>query len=171
MGVTLALQRLRVPLVGGGHALIDEDDYALVAGSPWYRYTSPAGITYAIRSARRPDGRRTTERMHRIILGVTERWTDVDHIDGNGLNNTRSNLRACARAQNLANQRKTRGRSRFKGVTWIEKDAAWRAQVGGAGERRSRHCLPTEEAAARAYDEMALELYGPFARLNFPRAP
>ena len=93
----------------------------------------------------------------------------VDHIDGNSLNNRRSNLRICTPRQNTANRAKTRnGTSRFKGVHFCTRDRKWRAQIGVDGARRFIGDFDDEVEAARAYDRKAAELFGEFAYLNFP---
>jgi len=94
----------------------------------------------------------------------------VDHIDHNGLNNRRSNLRLCTLAQNNRNMVSRTGSSKYKGVCWHGGTKKWNAKI-----RLNRKCyhigLFTDEiAAAKAYDKKAKELHGQFACLNFPPA-
>lgn len=96
----------------------------------------------------------------------------IDHKNGNGLDNRRSNLRFCTNAQNQHNQRKWGSRSgkplssRYKGVSWHRR-GHWRAKIQAQGKRRYLGQFQSEEAAARAYDRAARELHGEFAVLNF----
>jgi hypothetical protein len=87
----------------------------------------------------------------------------VDHINGNGLDNRRCNLRICTPAQNGLNSRpRVDGKSRFKGV--FPHGDRWRAKVGG----RHLGLFDDEVEAAKARDRLARKLHGKFARLNFP---
>ncbi len=99
-------------------------------------------------------------------LGPGDRLT-VDHINGDPLDNRRENLRIATRQENQRNRRGW-GRSGFKGVLFRAKRQRWEAyiQVGTRVFSRARH---TAEEAAIAYDDMAREHFGQFARLNFPR--
>lgn len=97
----------------------------------------------------------------------------VDHISGDTLDNRRANLRVCTQAQNLANGRShSDSRSKYRGVSWKEREGSWRAQISIGGQRsRFLGQWPTEEDAALAYDQAAREQYGEYARLNFPGIP
>jgi hypothetical protein len=103
--------------------------------------------------------------LHRIIMGATGN-VEVDHRDGNGLNNLRSNLRLATNAQNAKNRISTVGASRYKGVSIFGK--RWRAKIESDGVRFSLGIYNTQEEAARVYDAAAIRLHGEFARLNFP---
>lgn len=155
-----------VPLSRGLVALVDDEDYARVAAAgPWH--VNPGRRTiYAQRNTRRADGGKTTQSMHRFIADVAA----VDHVNGNGLDNRRANLRAATSAQNAANRpRRVDSKSPFKGVL-INNDRGrpWRAQIHHDGRKRHLGCFDTAEEAARAYDVAALGAWGEFARLNFP---
>lgn len=105
--------------------------------------------------------------MHKMILPGVE----VDHIDGNPLNNRRSNLRPATRTQNQRNRRKQRKpvTSRYKGVCLNRKTGKWIAYINpGGGKTIYLGSHRVEEDAARAYDEAARRHHGAFARLNFP---
>jgi hypothetical protein len=161
-----------VPLYGknarGRVALVDPEDYDLVMQYRWNvdeheRRNRGGGKhgPYAITVARG-----SMARMHQIITG----WTLVDHEDGNGLNNRRSNLRDATGTQNSANQRKRvrPASSKYKGVTWDRRDRKWRAQIKDGPRYRGLGYFRTEEEAARTYDTAALAAWGEFALLNFP---
>ncbi len=93
----------------------------------------------------------------------------VDHINGDPLDNRRSNLRVCTHAQNLQNKRKAKhGRALFKGLAWRADIQKWQVSVARGGKRYHLGFFLDQGAAARAYDKKALELFGEFAKLNFP---
>jgi hypothetical protein len=98
----------------------------------------------------------------------------VDHINGNGLDNRKENLRVVTVVENARNSRgKVRSRkSQYKGVSFcIGRKSPWRATIeaGGHGQKHLGY-FSTEEEAARAYDQAAAEVFGEFAFLNFPAA-
>lgn len=107
---------------------------------------------------------------HHFVARISSREC-LDHIDGDKLNNSLSNLRIATHQQNMRNAGSRRGSgSEFKGVSFCKMTRRWRAQcVRYIDGRRVSHVgrYETEEQAARAYDEVAREFYGEFARLNF----
>jgi hypothetical protein len=108
--------------------------------------------------------------MHRTILGAPQGHM-VDHINRDGLDNRRINLRAATRAQNACNAIKRhsiRSTSQFKGVHWDKARSRWAAQIKKLGKVTNIGRFISEEDAARAYDTAAKKVYGEFARLNFP---
>lgn len=128
---------------------------------------------YATRSYR-VDGRVTTQSMHRLLIPDVP---EVDHKDGDGLNNQRSNLRAATSAQNQANKRSilsVGGRpasSRFKGLCWFARHQKWQVNIRVDKKRRFLGYFADEIEAALAYDAAAREAWGEFAWLNFPSQP
>jgi hypothetical protein len=165
---------LRGKVAAGRVALVDDEDYDLVMQYRWnvLEYRRKSGSTagpYAYSSW--CDGRHEFTYMHRLILpGVSE----VDHEDGDGLNNQRYNLRSATRPQNNANgsKRRTHGgrpaSSRFKGVSWHKAARKWTAQIKGEDRQYYLGCFSDEIEAALAYDAAARVAFGEFARLNFP---
>lgn len=155
---------MRIPLGNGqGFALIDDADAALVTGYHWHLHRRP-NTNYA--KASRTTGRRQQPYMHVLILGQR----GVDHINGDGLDNRRANLRKAGQVLNLANQRPQVGRSsRYKGVSWYVPTRRWRASIKTCGRQRHLGYFDQEADAARAYDRAALDAWGEYARLNFPR--
>lgn len=104
--------------------------------------------------------------MHREIVASEGRF-EVDHRDGDGLNNQRHNLRIATSSQNQGNQCKTQGRtSRFKGVSWAKRHGKWVAQIQVKRRSKNLGYFRREEEAAAAYDQAALRFFGEFARLN-----
>jgi hypothetical protein len=105
--------------------------------------------------------------MHRRILNPAPGKV-VDHFNGNRKDNRRSNLRECTQAENRRNTRKSRGTSRFKGVSWHCQMGKWQAKICHNGKSIHLGLFDDEVEAARACDKAAREFFGAFACLNFP---
>lgn len=106
--------------------------------------------------------------IHRYIMNAP-RHLHVDHINGDRLDNRRENLRVCTQHQNnMSGSRKKNSKSLFKGVSPCHSNNKWRSTVTFNYKQHHAGYFQTEEEAAKAYDKKALELFGEFARLNFP---
>jgi HNH endonuclease len=149
----------RIPVGHGLFATVDAADYEEVRKYRW-RAIRHGRNAYA---ATRKNGR--TVYMHRMFMRPRKGYV-VDHIDGNGLNNRRCNLRVCTPAQNLANKGPRGGSSPFVGV-YRSKDK-WVAHVMCRGKHYYVGAFADEVAAAKARDRKAYELHGQYAYLNFP---
>lgn len=162
-----------IPLTQGYVALVDDDDYERIAAFRWQamRKRTANGVRVcAIRSERVGVNRRRTVYMHREILGAPDHL-QVDHANGDPLDNRRSNLRLCTNQQNQANVRKAwGGTSRFKGVHLLP-NGRWVARIGVGYRRIALGVYATEEDAAAAYDQAARRHFGPFALVNLPDWP
>lgn len=168
-----------VPLQGGRAAgrvaFVDDEDYDLVMQYKWRVYEMDKGpeirpvgpyatTTYWDKAAKRY----RDVRMHKLITG----YARTDHIDHDGLNNRRSNLRLATHAQNMHNMRPHLGAtSQYKGVFLIKKRGVWRAVIKMNDRTRGLGEYVSEIQAAYAYDAAARELFGEFACLNFPEPP
>lgn len=106
--------------------------------------------------------------MHRLIMKA-ETSQMVDHKNGNSLDNRLENLRFCTNAQNQQNRRalSPHNSSGFKGVCWSASRGKWMATITN-GKNIHLGSFSSPQDAARAYDAKALELFGEFARINFP---
>lgn len=151
-----------IPLTRGYEAIIDAADVELVGMKNWYALPAP-GTVYARREVRR-DGKKIRIPMHRVITQPPT-GMEVDHIDGNGLNNRRSNLRVVTHAQNLSNRGAPKNNtSGKKGVVWMKDEKRWRAQIGVNGKNMHIGCYPTIDLAHAAYVVVCRELHGEFGR-------
>lgn len=149
---------------GDQHTLMfDEVDLPLVESHSWFVHVTGRSI-YAVTMTSRPD--RRCVRMHRLILPG---YPEVDHINGDGLDNRRANLRGADRQENARNQRlRANNTSGYKGI-WLYRDGRWAAMIRRRdGRRKFLGYHPTPEDAARAYDVAAIQEHGEFAHLNFP---
>lgn len=154
-----------IPLTRGYVAIVDAADYDRVASHKWY--VDPIGRTvYAGTYLRRANGKNVKVRLHRFLLDAQPGQL-VDHRDGNGLNNTRVNIRLCEKRDNQRNQAKhCDSKCRYKGV--FTSGNRYRVQMRVLDRVLYLGSFGTQEEAARAYDASAKEHFGEFARLNFP---
>jgi hypothetical protein len=169
-----------IPLSQGMVAIVDDEDYGWLSAWKWYAWESRPGKWYACRNISMKTGKRGLVFMHREIM-KTPLDMETDHINSNGLDCRKENMRTCKHQQNQRNQR-TQGKSKysiFKGVTWSLLHNKWKAQINinnksiylGLFESvKVDGAVPYdvgECAAALKYDIVAKERFGEFASLNF----
>lgn len=152
----------KIKLTQGKYALIDDEDFDRVNQYKWCAHKEH-NIWYAIRKYK---GKQLLIRMHRFIINAQQN-RQVDHIDGNGLNNCKANLRTCTHNQNQRNRYAIRGTSKYKGVHWHNVNKKWIAQITKNNKNTYLGSHVNETNAAKAYDEKAIEFFGKFANLNF----
>jgi len=159
-----------IELTQGKVALVDDEDFEWLSQWSWAVEKDARSDTYyAARTGVKADGDRWQKRikMHREIMN-TPKGREVDHVDYDGINNQKYNLRNCTNQQNQGNQRPQKGRSsRFKGVSWNKLRQSWSAVIKRDYVRRFLGYFNCEIEAAKAYDEAAKTLHGDFAYLNF----
>jgi len=153
-----------IKLSGGLVALIDDEDYEKISKFKWNAHKSNAK-TYIARRTIWINKRSYEISMHRLIMDAPK-GMEVDHIDHNGLNNQKSNLRICTQAQNSRN-RSAYGRVKYLGVAYCSSGRCIRARIYSNGKNIELGSFKTEEEAAMAYDEAAKKYHGEFANLNF----
>ncbi len=150
-----------IPLTRGLNAIVDAADYEWLNQWNWFALQSQHN-SYAARLDKK------TSRlilMHRLIVGGNSQ--DIDHINRNPLDNRRSNLRPCTRAENLYNQPKHKNNSSgFKGVYWDKTHGYWKAEIRNNGPRIRLGYFRTKEAAFKAYCEACKKLHGEFGRTS-----
>lgn len=152
-----------IALTRGKLARVDDGDYEWLNRSKWC-YNG----RYAVRVVTGDDGKQHTVFMHRIIA-ETPYGMYTDHIDGDGLNDQRANLRICTRAENSHNRgMQANNTSGFKGVSWETNSRKWKAAMRFEGRSIRIGYYSTALEAAIAYDQAALRFHGEFARLNLP---
>jgi hypothetical protein len=148
-----------IPLTQGKVALVDDADYEWLSQWKWYFSGG-----YAIRQVRKPTGKYGMLGVHRALMQPPS-GMEVDHIDGDGLNNQRINLRVCTHRQNMYNIRRRRSgpeNSQYIGVN-RSKHGHWEVSVSGLGFLGT---FSDEVAAANAYNHYTSTLRGEFAVLN-----
>ncbi len=151
--------------VGKHHAaLVDDDDYDDLIQFTW-TLIRPGQSQYAMRRWL-VDQNYKGEYMHQRITG----YARTDHVNCNGLDNRRSNLRPATHAENNRNKGKQKGdhTSQYKGVDWVKRSNRWRSRIRIEGRQIDLGTYKDEIQAAKAYDVAALKYHKEFARLNFP---
>ena len=158
-----------IPLSQGKVALVDDEDYdRLTHLCSWHvsKVTPKNKQVYAYGALQIGYKRQMPLAMHRVIMKAKSGQL-IDHINGNGLDNRKENLRFCTRSEDGANRMAQPHSSMFKGVSFHKQTGQWKAQIKKDGKNIHIGYFRTEEAAARAYDAKAKELFGEFAQLNF----
>ena len=157
-----------VPLTQGKTAVIDVSDGPLILIHKWF--SARARVTMYAHRTGWIDGRNVTIRMHRVIARALA-GQHVDHINGDTLDNRRSNLRICTISENARNATKRKGVSMYKGVSLSNTGNRWVANIYDSGRLKFLGSFTSEEDAARAYDVAAKQIFGEFARPNFAEQP
>lgn len=161
----------KIALTKGYYAVVDDIDYEKVSAHKWSaqvmrKKDGSVRTVYAVRGAKNDRGLWRLQLLHRFISGAISPMC-VDHIDGDGLNNIRSNLRICTQAENAMNVRPVHGASsKYKGVSRIKSSGRWRAYIKKHGKHMFIGSFGSEREAAFAYNAKAIEMFGQYAKLN-----
>ena len=159
---------IRVPLSQGYVATVDAADAELIAGQKWSATVQlrSDGSVRAVYAQRRQvvNGIKRPVLMHRVIAGETQ-GLEVDHIDGDGLNNTRANLRLVSRAQNAHNRKpQANTLTGLKGVAFDGRKGRWVARIMRDGKRFYLGYFDSADKAGAAYAEASARIHGEFGR-------
>lgn len=154
----------KIALTQGKFTKVDDSDYIFLKKWKWCAHKS-GNTYYAVRSLV-VKGNKKTIIMHRIVMDASK-YFEVDHIDGDGLNNQKENLRVCTHSENLKNRKIGKNnKSGLKGVSWYSRVEKWVAFIEVDGKQIGLGYFLTKENAYKAYCEACIEYHGKFARLK-----
>lgn len=154
-----------IPLTQGKVAIVDDEDYEALTKWKWCYHKNPRNNSgYAVGNSRNQDGKRITIRMHRVILDTPPGY-ETDHVNGNGLDNRKDNLRVATHSQNKWNTDKPADNtSGYKGVSWDKRKEKWQAQVRFNNKYIHLGRFKKKLEAAIAYNKAAIKYHGEFFR-------
>lgn len=153
----------RIPLTQGKFAIVDDNDFEWISKIKWYARKDRNNY-YA---ENHKGNRKSSTKMHRMIINAPEGFS-VDHINGDGLDNQRKNLRLCTTEENTRNRDKQKNNTTgYKGVTIHKKTGLYQAQTTHHKKHVSFGYFKTAKEAARAYDKNIRLLHKDFSKTNF----
>lgn len=155
-------EAIEIPLRNGWKTIIDKEDEVKIAGYKCHAYKKEDGRLYV-----KIHIRGKVISLHRFLMNVTDPKIDIDHRDGDGLNNRKSNLRPCTHSENLRNQKLSKANtSGFKGVLWEKRYKKWFARLYVNKKHVYGPLVDCRIEAAMHYNNLAIKHYGEFAHLN-----
>jgi hypothetical protein len=155
-----------IELTKGQRTMVDDEDYNELNKYRWCAHKSPSNKTYYAIRFSYVEGKQKRLHMHRVIMNTPDGMF-TDHINGNGLDNRKYNLRICTNSQNQHNTGlRTDNTSGYKGVSWHKKDKKWLTAIQINKKRVYLGSFETAENAYTAYCNKAKEVRGEFARVS-----
>jgi len=156
-----------IKLTKGFEALVDDDDFDYLNQFKWYASVYD-GKVYAKRNVKDSETKRVKRIiMHRVIMNIDSTKDVIDHINGNGLDNTKENLRVCSHGQNMKNRTSVKNSSsKYLGVSFCKKSKKFHVKIESKGVKYDLGRHLNEKEAALIYNAKAIELHGEFANLN-----
>ena len=155
----------KIPLTQGQFTLVDDEDYEVLSQFKWCAKWSPDVQGYYVKRNKVVNSKKLVIYMSRWLLNAPKNL-QVDHINHNGLDNRRSNLRLATNSQNLYNSRRSKGRSGFRGVTFEKRTGKWEARIKVDRKSINLGTFSDKMQAALAYNHAASALHKEFATLN-----
>lgn len=153
---------LKSKIYGDKVAIVDDEDYDEVMKYKWFINNPRKKNNFY--ASRRINKKYIS--MHRFIMGVSDKSVQVDHIDRNGLNNQKKNLRLCNNQENHCNIISRGGSSKYKGVSYDKNRNKWSAEITNNFKKFHLGRFDDEVSAAIAYNKAAIIYHKDFARLN-----
>lgn len=153
-----------IPLTRDKEAIVDDDDFEYLSQWKWHCLANGYAARRQYENGRK--GGNTYIRMHRLV-NKTPDGLFTDHINGNKLDNRKSNLRDCTYTENNVSKPPTSSNtSGYKGVSFSKGMNKWHAQIRKSGEHWDLGYFDSPREAAQAYNDKAREIYGEFAWVN-----
>lgn len=155
----------KITLTQNQVALVDNSDFEELNKYKWF--ANKLGNTfYAVRTSKKDsEGKTKTILMHRVIMSNPEGF-DVDHIDSNGLNNQKKNLRVCTHSENTRNRGvQKNSTSKLKGVTWNKTGKKWQSQIKVEGKYIYLGIFEDKIEAYEAYCKACVKYHGDYHKL------
>jgi hypothetical protein len=158
------LDYVLINLTNGMEAKIDPEDLEIVSKHTWHR----DGAGYARANIWQGNRKIAAPRLHRFVLGNDfDKSLHVDHINGDKLDNRKSNLRIVTSSQNAMNRGpQANNTSGYKGVTWVKQKNKWRAEIKAGKTKKHLGYFLCKHEAAKAYNTASLKYHGEHGYLN-----
>ena len=158
-----------IKLTKGYETMVDDEDFEFLNQWKWHALKFKGGIVYATRTSNtfeRQKGFPKNIYLHRCLLNYPKNF-HIDHVDNNGLNNTRVNLRLVTHSQNQQNAKlSVKSTSKYKGVYYHKKNKRYAARIGFNHRQIHLGNFLTAIEAAKTYNKAAVKYFGSYARLN-----
>ena len=154
----------KILLTQGKYAKVDNSDFDLLDGWSWCVLSGNNNKLYAKRAVPNGAGKQKFITMHSSIM-KTPKGMEIDHIDGDGLNNQKSNLRICTHSENIKNRTKSKNnKSGFKGVCWNKEKKKWKVYISSNKKLFHLGYFLDKEEAYKAYCDACLKYHGEFSK-------